>query len=84
MRIRWRVAAAVLLALLSPGLRAQQSDADRQSMEELRNTVINLLKTLVERGVITREQAEAMVKSARILGPFHLYPSRTPRVRHWC
>ena len=65
MRIRWRVAAAVLLVLLSPGLRAQQSDAERQSMEELRNTVINLLQALVERGVITREQAEAMVKNAQ-------------------
>jgi hypothetical protein len=65
LRIRWRVAAAVLLVLLSPGLSAQQSDAERQSMEELRNTVINLLQALVERGVITREQAEAMVKSAQ-------------------
>src|SRR5690349_13030331 len=34
-------------------------------MEELRNTVINLLQALVERGVITREQAEAIVKSAQ-------------------
>jgi hypothetical protein len=65
LRIRWRVVAAALLVLLSPVLSAQQSDTERQSMEELRNTVINLLQALVERGVITREQAEAMVKSAQ-------------------
>jgi len=65
LRIRWRVATAVLLVLLSPALSAQQSDAERQSMEELRNTVINLLQALIERGVITREQAEAMVKKAQ-------------------
>jgi hypothetical protein len=34
-------------------------------MEELRNTVINLLQALVEQGVITREKAEQMVKSAQ-------------------
>jgi hypothetical protein len=57
--------AAALLVLLPPALSAQQSDTERQSMEELRNTVINLLQALVERGVITREQAEAMVKNAQ-------------------
>jgi len=51
--------------MLSPALSAEQSDAGRQSMEELRNTVINLLQALVERGVITREQAEAMVRNAQ-------------------
>jgi hypothetical protein len=38
---------------------------ERQSMEELRNTVINLLQALVDQGVITREKAEQMVKSAQ-------------------
>jgi hypothetical protein len=47
----------------TPGGSAQA--AEERSMEELRNTVINLLQALVERGVITREQAEAMVKSAQ-------------------
>lgn len=65
MRNRWRVAAAAWLLLMSSGVLAQQSDAERQSLEELRNTVVNLLQALVERGVITREQAEAMVKSAQ-------------------
>jgi hypothetical protein len=38
---------------------------ERQSLEELRNTVINLLQALVDQGVITREKAEQMVKSAQ-------------------
>jgi hypothetical protein len=38
---------------------------ERQSFEELRNTVINLLQALVEQGVITREKAEQMVKNAQ-------------------
>src|SRR4030081_2514916 len=38
---------------------------ERQSLEELRNMVINLLQALVEQGVITREKAEQMVKSAQ-------------------
>ncbi len=38
---------------------------ERQSIEELRNTVINLLQALVDQGVITREKAEQMVKSAQ-------------------
>jgi hypothetical protein len=38
---------------------------ERQSMEELRNTVINLLQALVDQGVITREKAAQMVKSAQ-------------------
>jgi hypothetical protein len=38
---------------------------ERQSLEELRNTVVNLLQALVDQGVITREKAEQMVKSAQ-------------------
>jgi hypothetical protein len=38
---------------------------DRQSMEELRNTVINLLQALVDQGVISKEKAEQMVKTAQ-------------------
>jgi hypothetical protein len=43
---------------------AAQSQEER-SLSELRNTVINLLQTLVQRGVFTREQAEEMVKAAQ-------------------
>jgi hypothetical protein len=38
---------------------------ERQSLEELRNTVISLLQALVDQGVISREKAEQMVKSAQ-------------------
>lgn len=34
-------------------------------MEELRNTVVNLLEALVQKGVMTREQAQAMVANAQ-------------------
>jgi hypothetical protein len=34
-------------------------------MEELRNTVVNLLKGLVDKGILTREQAEQMVREAQ-------------------
>jgi len=34
-------------------------------MDELRNTVINLLQALVDKGLLTREQAEQLVKQAQ-------------------
>src|SRR6185369_5734284 len=43
---------------------AAQSQEER-NLNEVRNTVVNLLQSLVERGVLTREQAEAMVRSAQ-------------------
>jgi hypothetical protein len=58
-----RAAAASLMICASATVAA--ADAETRAMEELRNTVINLLQGLVERGVITREQAEQMVKSAQ-------------------
>lgn len=58
--------------LLSLGLmwvplaaRAADSGAQQQSLDELRNTVINLLQALVDKGLITREQAQQMVKQAQ-------------------
>ncbi len=38
---------------------------ERQSLEELRNTVLNLLKALVDQGVISRDKAEQLVKAAQ-------------------
>src|SRR6516225_701301 len=57
------VTAAVLALGPATGALAAQG-AETQSLNELRNTVINLLQALVQRGVITKEQAEAMVKAA--------------------
>jgi hypothetical protein len=38
---------------------------EQRNLNELRDTVINLLQGLVQKGVLTREQAEQMVKSAK-------------------
>jgi hypothetical protein len=55
------LSAAVALAPVAACIAADE----RQSLEELRNTVINLLQTLVDQGVLTREKAEQMVKAAQ-------------------
>ena len=55
---------AVSLTLLSIPLTARAAD-EAQSLEELRNTVINLLDGLVKKGVLTKEQAQAMVNDAQ-------------------
>ena len=58
--------AALAAALLSwtPSF-ATEAAGGQRGFEELRNTVINLLQGLVERGVISREQAAQMVKDAQ-------------------
>jgi hypothetical protein len=57
------VIATALGACLSTATHAA-ADEERR-LAELRNTIGNLLQALVERGVISREQAEAMVTSAQ-------------------
>src|ERR1700676_1140661 len=59
-----RATMATLVLALGPVAACLAAD-ERQSLEELRNTVINLLQTLVDQGVISREKAEQMVKSAQ-------------------
>jgi len=49
------------LALIAPAMAASEA----QSLEELRNTVINMLEALVQKGVMTREQAQAIVADAQ-------------------
>jgi hypothetical protein len=53
-----------MMLALAPAVACLAAD-ERQSLEELRNTVINLLQALVDQGVISREKAEQMVKSAQ-------------------
>jgi hypothetical protein len=55
------LALGLALAAASPAHAA----AEQQSLEELRNTVINLLQALVAQGVITRERAEGLVAQAQ-------------------
>ena len=66
MRIRKALGLTALLGLgLLPLAPACAADEERQSVEELRNTVINLLQALVDQGVISREKAAQMVKAAQ-------------------
>ena len=60
----WRAWTMALTLVLAPAAGCLAAD-ERQSMEELRNTVINLLQVLVEQGVITKEKAAQMVKAAQ-------------------
>ncbi len=66
MNLGWaKRAAAALIATALLG-HAQAAEDAQQSAEELRDTVINLLDALVQKGVITREQANAMVADAQV------------------
>jgi hypothetical protein len=56
---------AVVAALLLAPLAAARAASEQQSLEELRNTVINLLQALVEQGVVSRDKAQALVKQAQ-------------------
>lgn len=60
---RFLALVATLSAVSGTALAAQSQE--EQDLSELRNTVVNLLQTLVERGIMSREQAEQMVKSAQ-------------------
>jgi hypothetical protein len=57
-------AVALLAFTLAPAIACRAAD-ERQSLEELRNTVVNLLQALVDQGVISREKAAQMVKAAQ-------------------
>lgn len=59
-----------ILALLAAlpvfsGVAVAAPSPEERNLSELRNTVVNLLQTLVERGIVTRDQAEQMVKNAQ-------------------
>jgi hypothetical protein len=58
-----RLTALLALALASAGQVCAANE--RQSLEELRNTVYNLLQALVDQGVISRDKAQQLVKAAQ-------------------
>jgi hypothetical protein len=63
---RLSVAAVVaILILASPPPASAEGQSEQQSIEELRDTVVNLLQALVEKGLLTREQAQQMVRQAQ-------------------
>lgn len=57
--------AALVAAICATPADAASDAQQRQSVEVLQDTVINLLQALVQRGVITQQQAEQMVKQAQ-------------------
>jgi hypothetical protein len=71
MRFRYRLAAIStgVLALATPCVyaadNAAQQASDQQSLDELRNTLVNLLQTLVDKGYLTGDQAQQLVKQAQ-------------------
>jgi hypothetical protein len=56
---------AIALVLLTLGVGSPVLADEARSLEELRNTVGNLLEALVQQGVVTREQAQKMVAEAQ-------------------
>ncbi len=58
-------ALASLALTVAPVLGCRAADEERQSLEELRNTVINMLQALVDQGVISSEKAKQLVKAAQ-------------------
>jgi hypothetical protein len=64
-RNHWVAGGVAALLLLAPAAHAADDAAEKQSVEEVRNTVINLLQALVDKGLLTREQAQQLVKQAQ-------------------
>src|SRR3984893_7952860 len=62
-KVLWAAAASAVL-MLAPAVACLAAD-ERQSLEELRNTVVNLLQALVDQGLMTREKAAQLVKAAQ-------------------
>jgi hypothetical protein len=57
--------AAIAALLVAAPLGAAHAASEQQSLEELRNTVVNLLQALVDQGLISRDKAQALVKQAQ-------------------
>jgi polyhydroxyalkanoate synthesis regulator phasin len=64
MRLKLRLLAALCASCCFHSALADTA-ADQQRLLELRDTVINLVKALVDKGVLTREQAEKMIADAK-------------------
>jgi Putative porin len=67
LRNRLGVGSVAALLLMAPAVQAQAADdaTEQKNLEVLRNTVVNLLQALVDKGLMTREQADALVKQAQ-------------------
>ena len=65
MKTRKFLAMTIATVLLGAAAGAR-ADAQRESLEELRHTVINLLQALVDQGVMSKEKATELVKAAQV------------------
>ena len=65
--IRMGVKMTLLLCSLSllSAQRASAATSDQQSMDELQNTVINILEAMVQKGLLTADQAKQIVQNAK-------------------
>jgi Putative porin len=61
-----RVLAAACACALLAGAASAATSPDERKLIELRDTVINIVKALVDRGVLTRDQAEKLIEDAKI------------------
>jgi polyhydroxyalkanoate synthesis regulator phasin len=52
-------------AMAAPHALAASAASEERNLNELRNTVVNLLEGLVARGVLTKDQAQQMVRDAQ-------------------
>ncbi len=59
------LAVSCLCAIFGCGPAFAASSSEEQNLNELRDTIINLIQALVDRGVLTREQATAMIRDAK-------------------
>lgn len=60
-----RQAILAALGLLSIDLPVHAQTADEQTVEELRNTLVSVMEALVQKGVLSREQAAQIVANAQ-------------------
>jgi hypothetical protein len=65
MRVSRFLRVAVAAALVAAPLGGAHAASERESLDELRNTVVNLLQALVDQGVMSREKAQTLVKQAQ-------------------
>ena len=61
-RAHWRVAAISAAVLIACSAQAQDNAADKAELERLRNTTAVLVKAMVDHGLMSREQGEALIR----------------------
>jgi hypothetical protein len=64
MQTKWKIR-AVVMAILAASLPVGVQAANEQTVDELRNTLVGVMEALVQRGLLTREQAAQIVTSAQ-------------------